>query len=171
MAYRNRRRAAINGIKNLAVAAMATAIATLLGACSNYESLPPQAIDREYHVLMVTVGQGDLKLFLIKAFEVDGKVAMCGGFTSGGSAISNNASRTFADVSQVYLDGTKIGNSDFLNMMPVYFRQGDSPEDVWTELLAKQPATNCVKSDIDWRPQFRDGEFESKGPSSVTVFD
>jgi len=57
---------------------IASAVMALLAGCSSYEKLPQQNANRDYQVYMVTTGTGgDLTLFLIKAFEVDGKVAMC----------------------------------------------------------------------------------------------
>lgn len=164
--------AGIRAVRNPAKVALAiVTIATLVG-CSSYEKLPQQNANRDYQVYMVTTGNGgDLTLFLIKAFEVDGKVAMCGGFTSGSSALAKNIDRNFADISQVYLDGTKLGNSDFLIRMPIHFRQGDDPEEGWTRLASEEPATNCVKTNVDWRPEFANAEIERKGPSTVRGFD
>ena len=156
--------------KLIRITSVVMAFAALAG-CSSYEKLPQQNVDGDFKVFMVTTGHGDLTLYLIKAFEMDGKVAMCGGYTSGSNPASNNISRQFADISQVYLDDTKLGNSDFLIMMPIYLREGVESEEVWAELESKRPATNCVKTEIDWRPEFANAKFERKGPNSVKVFD
>lgn len=144
----------------------------VVAACSSYEKLDQQAVDEDYQVFSVTHGRGgDLKLFLIKAFEYDGKTAMCGGFTKGNTALSSNMGRNWADVSQVYLDDVKLGNADFLVEMPIYLRIGDDPKEIWTKMARERPATNCVKTDVDWRPSFEQAKFERKGPNRITGFD
>lgn len=143
-----------------------------LAGCTGYEKLPQQTVDGQYRFFMVTTGSGgDLNIYLIKSFEVDGKVAMCGGYTRGSSALSNQISRNFADISQVYLDGTKLGNSEFMNELPVHFREGDEIEVIADKLRREKPAANCVKTEVDWRPEFAEAEFERKGPQSVSGFD
>lgn len=163
--------AAVNRSWKTAKLVPATLMLAALVGCSGYDKLPQQNVDDDYQVFLTTVGGGDLTVYLIKAFEVDGKVAMCGGFTSGSSALGKNIDRNFADISQVYLDGIKIGNGDFMVVMPVHFRQGVESAEFWTRIAAEKPATNCVKTNVDWRPEFADAEFQRKGPNSVRGFD
>ncbi len=149
------------------------AVFALLVACSSYEKLPPQSADSDYKVFSVTSsGSGEIKIYLIKAFEDNGKTAMCGGYTSGSSALSSKLSRTWADISQIYLDGSKLGNADFMIEMPVYsIKEGVDPKELWARIASKKPATGCVRSEVDWRPEFLNAGFERKGPNSIRDFD
>jgi len=159
-------------VSQAAKAAFGVTTLAVLAGCSSYERLPQQSVDGDYTVFSVTGGgHGDLKLFLLKAFEDDGKTALCGGFTSGVSAISTNLGYDWANVSQIYLDDVKLGNADFMAAMPVYLRVGDDPKEIWTELARKKPTTNCVRTEVDWQPSFLDAKFERKGPNRIRGFD
>ncbi len=57
--------------------------AVLAGCSSDYETLSSQPFDTEYEIFSVLSRAGNLDLFLIKAFESDGKVALCGGVHEG----------------------------------------------------------------------------------------
>jgi len=159
-------------VSKAAKAAYGVTILAVLAGCSSYEKLPQQSVDQDYKVFSATGGtSGDLKLFLLKAFEDDGKTALCGGFTSGASAISTNLGYDWANVSQIYLDDVKLGNADFMTAMPVYLKVGDDPKEIWTELARKKPVTNCVRTGVDWQPSFLDAKFERKGPNRISGFD
>lgn len=148
------------------------AVIALLAGCSSYEKLPKQSFDDEYRVFSAISFTGKTDYFFIKPYEFEGKLAMCGGYTQGGTSFATQGSRRWADISQIYVDGSKIGNADFMVEMPVYgLEPGRDPKEMWLELVTKKSATRCVKSDVDWNPKLQKAKFERKGPSSIRVFD
>lgn len=153
-------------------AGFAAIVLLVLAGCSSYENLPKQSFDSDYKVFSALNFTGRVDYFFIKPYEFEGKLAMCGGYTKGGSNFATMGSRTWADISQIYIDGSKIGNADFMIEMPVYgLEPGRDPKEMWLELVTKKPATRCVKSDVDWKPELLKAKFERKGPNSIKVFD
>lgn len=145
----------------------------VLAGCSGYEKLPQQSFDEDYKVFSVTSGKsGSLNVFFIKAFESDGKVGMCGGYTRGESSFGKQGSRYWADISKVKIGDTQIGSAEFMNEMPLYgFRGSQDFEDFSERLLESTPTTNCVRSDVPWRAEFESMEIERTGPNKVRIYD
>lgn len=145
----------------------------LAAACSSYEKLPQQTLDGEYKIMSVISGKsGSMNIFFVKPFEVDGLVAMCGGYTRGESSFAKQAARNWADVSNIRLDGTEIGNASFMNEMPIYgVRESVEYSDFIEALLEQAPTTNCVRTKVPWKPEYAGAEIERTGPNTIRVFD
>ncbi len=167
-----------NKIENIAFrfpvlrAGLVAAMLVALAGCSSYEAAPEQSFDDNYRVFTALQIGRRTNYYFIKPYELDGKLAMCGGYTQGATTFSDLGSRNFADISQIYVDGSKIGNSDFMIEMPVFgLETGRDPKEMWLELVTKKPATRCVKSDVDWKPELLKAKFERKGPNRIVIFD
>lgn len=153
-------------------AALAAGLA-LLSACSgDYEKISSQPYDTEYDVFSVVGWSGNLDVFLIKSFEWEGMVALCGGYTRGTSPFATIGNRRWADASQIYIRDTKIGTGEFLAQMPVPgFKQGGDPKALFLALLEEPPAVPCVRSRVPWKAEYRSAKLERRGPKRITVAD
>jgi len=145
----------------------------VLAGCSSYEFLPEQSLDENYKIFSVIQNKsGSLNVFFIKPFESEGNLAMCGGYTRGDSSFGKQGSRYWADVSKVKLGDTQIGSAEFMNEMPVYgFRDSQDLTGFVAQVLEKTPATNCVRSDVPWDPEFATIQIERTGPKRIRIFD
>ena len=154
-------------------AAVLAVVAALLAGCSSgYEKISSQPYDTDYEVFSVLSSRGNLSIFLIKAFEADGKVALCGGYTKGTSSFSTMGNRRWADISHVYLGDTKIGTAEFMAQMPVYgFRDGEDPKAMFIALQQKNPSLPCVRSKVPWKAEFESAKIERRGAKRITVQD
>jgi hypothetical protein len=148
-------------------------VVLFVAGCSTYAYLPEQNVDGDYKVFSVIENKsGVYNIFVVKLFESDGKVAMCGGYTRGESSFSTQGARNWADISKIKVGDTVVGNADFMDEMPVYgFRDSAEFESFISRLLETAPATNCVRSDVAWQPEFETMEIERTGPNSIRVFD
>lgn len=148
-------------------------VSVLLAGCSNgYEKLSSQPYDTDYEVFSVLNWNGNLDVFLIKAFESEGKVALCGGYTRGTSSFATIGGRRWADMSQVYIEDTKIGTSVFMAQMPVYgFKQGEDPKAMFIALQEKNPSLPCVRSKVPWKAEFESAKVERRGAKRLRVED
>ena len=145
----------------------------VLASCSGYEKLPAESMDGNYKVFSVISGNaGSMNIFFIRLFESEGMLAMCGGYTRGESSFGKQGSRYWADVSKVRLGDTEIGSAEFMNEMPVYgLRDSQEFEEFVAQILEAPPATNCERSDVPWRDEFKIMEIERTGPNTITIFD
>lgn len=142
----------------------------LLSACGGYEKISAQPYDTDYEVFSVVGWSGNVDVFMIKTFESDGMVALCGGYTAGTSPIAKIASRQWADISQIYINDTKIGTGEFLGQMPVYgFKQGGDPKAMFLALQEEAPALPCVRSRVPWRAEYDSAKVNRRGPKRITV--
>ena len=108
----------------------------------------------------------------MKAFESDGKVALCGGYTRGTSSFSTTGNRRWADLSQVYIEDTKIGTAEFMAQLPVYgFKEGEDPKALLIALQEKAPAMPCVRSKIPWKSEYDSTKVQRRGVKRITVID
>jgi len=154
--------------------AAATAIGlALLSACSSgYERISSQPYDTDYEVFSVIGWSGNVDVFMIKSFESEGMVALCGGYTRGTSSFATIGNRRWADSSQIYISDTKIGTGEFLAQMPVYgFKQGGDPKAMFLALQERTPALPCVKSRVPWKAEYESAKVERRGPKRITVAD
>lgn len=154
-------------------AAAPIVISALLAGCSDgYETISAQPYDTDYEVFSVVSRAGNLDLFLIKAFESDGKVALCGGYTLGTSTFSTIGNRRWADISQVYIEDMKIGNASFMAQMPIYgFKEGQDPKALFLTLQEKSPALPCVRSSVPWKAEYGSAKINRRGPKKIRVED
>jgi len=148
-------------------------VSALLASCSDgYETMSAQPYDTDYEVFSVVSRAGNLDLFLIKAFESEGKVALCGGYTLGTSSFSSIGNRRWADLSQVYIEDVKIGQSSFMAQMPVYgFKEGQDPKALFLALLEEPPDLPCVRSRVPWKAEFGSAKIERRGPKRLRIAD
>lgn len=153
--------------------ALAVLMLALLSACSSgYERISAQPYDIDYEVFSVVGWSGNVDVFMIKSFESEGMVALCGGYTEGMSPIAKIANRQWADISQIYISDTKIGTGEFLSQMPVYgFKQGGDPKATFLALQENTPALPCVRSRVQWKAEYDSAKVERRGPKRITVTD
>lgn len=149
------------------------AAALVLAGCSSYEELPRQSVDTDFKVFSAISGKaGAFNVFIIKVFESEGMTAMCGGYTRGESSFGKQGSRYWADVSKVKIGDTYIGGAEFMNEMPVYgFRDRQEYDAFIVRILEEAPATNCVRGDVPWQPEFETMEIERTGPDKIRIYD
>jgi hypothetical protein len=148
-------------------------LSVLIAGCGGgYEKLSSQPYDTDYEVFSVTSWSGQLDVFLVKAFESDGKVALCGGYTHGTSSFSTIGNRRWADLSQVYIEDTKIGTGEFMAQLPVYgFKDGEDPKALFIALQEKTPTMPCVRSKIPWKSEYGSAKLQRRGVKRLTVID
>jgi hypothetical protein len=166
-------RSAAGRLGTVPAAAALVVLSSLLAACSGgYEKLSSQPYDTDYDVFSVLSMRGNLDVFLIKAFESDGKVALCGGYTRGTSSFSTIGNRQWADISHVYIGDTKIGTAEFMAQMPVYgFKDGEDPKAMFIALQEENPSLPCVRSKVAWKAGYENAKIERRGPNRLRVFD
>lgn len=153
-------------------AALLMAAALLAGCSSDYEKLSSQPYDTDYEVFSVLNRAGNLDIFLIKAYESDGMVALCGGYTRGTSSFSMMATRQWADISEIYIEDIKIGNAGFMTQMPVYgFKDGEDPKSMFLALQETGPSLPCVRSKVPWKTEFESAKVERRGATKLRVYD
>ena len=154
-------------------AALLVAGLALLSACSGgYEKMSSQPYDNGYEVFSVVGWSGNLDIFMIKSFESEGMVALCGGYTMGTSSFATIGNRRWAGISQVYIGDTKIGNGEFMAQMPVYgFKRGEDPKALFLALQETNPALPCVRSRVPWKAEYQSAKIERRGPKRITVSD
>lgn len=151
---------------------LAAGLAALAACSSGYENIPPQSYDTEFDVFSVIGWSGNLDVFLIKAFESEGNVALCGGYTTGASSFATIGNRRWADISQVYIDGTKIGTGEFMAQMPVDgFKRGEDPTALFLALQEKNPELPCVRSRVPWKAEYGSAKIERRGSTKIRVED
>jgi len=169
----SRRRGGIAGpVVARCAAVLGVAVVLLAGCGSGYEKISSQPYDADYDVISVVGWSGNVDVFLAKAFESEGKVAMCGGYTTGASSFAAIGNRRWADISQIYVSDTKIGGGEFLAQMPVYgFKQGEDPKAMFLALLEEPPALPCVRSKVPWKAEYGSAKLERRGPKTITVSD
>ncbi|UCH75850.1 MAG: hypothetical protein JSU82_08515 [Rhodospirillales bacterium] len=145
----------------------------MLAACSGgYEKIPSQSYDIDYDVFSVVGWSGNIDVFLIKTFESEGMVALCGGYTRGKTSFATIGNRRWADISEIYIDEVKIGNAEFMSQIPVSgFRQGDDPKDVFIALQEMTPSLPCVRSRVPWKEQYGSTKVERRGATQIVVED
>lgn len=167
----NRRGVAGSGIVRR-VALLATGLAALSACSSGYEKISSQPYDAGYEVFSVVGWSGNLDVFVMKSFESEGMVALCGGYTMGTSSFATIGNRRWADISRVYIGDTKIGNGEFMAQVPVYgFKRGEDPKALFLALQEKTPALPCVRSRIPWKTEYQSVKIERRGPKRITVTD
>ncbi len=80
--------------------------------------------------------------------------------------------RRWADISQVYIDDTRIGTATFMAPVPVYgFKEGGDPKATFLELLGKNPSFPCVRSKIPWKAEYESAKIERRGVKRIRVSD
>ncbi len=152
--------------------ALVVTLVLLAGCSGGYEKLSSQSYDTDYEVFSVLNWSGNLDVFLIKAFESEGKVALCGGYTKGTSSFAVIGGRRWADTSQVYIGETKIGSGEFMAQMPVYgVKQDEDPKAMFIALQEKNASFPCVRSKVPWKADFENAKIERRGPNRIRVFD
>lgn len=154
--------------------AVLIALSALIAGCTSdgYEKLPPQAFDSDYKVFSVvgSLDGSDLDIYLIKAYESEGNVALCGGYTRGRSIGSKMSNREWAVQSKVFIEDVKIGTAVFMDEIPVSgFRESDDPQGMINELAEKKPAMPCVRSNIPWKAGYENAKIERKGPELTII--
>ena len=154
-------------------ATMLTVLSLLIAGCSGgYEELSSQPYDTDYEVFSLTSWSGQVDVFLVKAFESDGKVALCGGYTHGTTSFSTTGNKQWAELSQVYIGDTKIGTGEFMAQLPVYgFKDGEDPKAVFIALQEKSPTMPCVRSKIPWKSEYGSAKLQRRGVQRLTVID
>jgi len=153
-------------------AALLVILALVVGCGSGYEKISAQSYDTDYEVFSLVSRSGNLDVFFIKAFESDGKVALCGGFTQGTSTLSTIGNRRWADISQIYIDDMKIGTASFMAQIPIYgFKEGHDPKALFLALQEKSPAMPCVRSKVLWKAEYESAKIERRGPQTIRVED
>lgn len=145
----------------------------LLSACSGgYEKISSHPYDTDYDVFSVVGWSGNVDVFMIKTFESEGMVALCGGYTRGTSSFATVGNRRWADTSQIYISDTRIGTGEFFKQMPVYgFKQGEDPKAMFLALLEEPPSLTCVRSRVPWKAEYGTAKLERRGPKTITVAD
>ena len=151
-------------------------IALLLSSCmaaTSYKRIASRHADRSYGGSVVSWDGGlGKQYFLIKGFEEDGYLVLCGSYTDGPSSFTEKGGRERADLSTIYIGDKKIVSSSFMRGKAItgFKSMASTTTD---EYLSKvmEMEVDCIKTEIKYEPQFSYERIYIRGPKHLTVFD
>jgi hypothetical protein len=151
----------INGFGSL------IAVSILLVGCTGYESLSKQSVDESFTVLGLSWAGGNSTLIVLKAFESDNRLAVCGSRTaSGGSDVHAQLEQQFFDRASVVIGEEDIGPLSFVSRVP---KSGLEVREEMDRYVAAQWSgnANCVRTKLPWKENYLEKAISYKGPSRV----
>ena len=159
----------IRTISSFRFAAMLFLSLGVLTGCSGYEKLAQDTLDKDYTVRGIRWTAGTTTLVFMKAFDNQGKLAICGAYTASNHAdLVGEAVRQFFGTANMYIGEERIGSLSFTNSVPwrgvKWVVRGD--EVIVTE--SSEPA-NCVKTGKDWKEPYGNDPITFQGPKRITV--
>jgi hypothetical protein len=123
----------------------AAAMFAASGGCSSLTSLSPQPVDgsflRSDGQFWTQNGSHPITT-LVKAFERDGKVALCGAYVVDGGSFAQLAVTRQLWRQDVMIDTVPLGTASFFRVSGV----GDDP--------AGRVEADCVATAVPWEPRF-----------------
>ena len=144
-------------------------LSVLIVGCSGYEKLQQDTLDKDYTVRGINWTSGEVTLIFMKAFDNQGKLAICAAYTgSKHTDLSGLGTRQFFDTANMYIGEERIGPLSFTDLVPWravrLVVQGD--EIVVTE---SKESANCVQTGKDWKESYGADPITFRGPKRVTV--
>ncbi|MEM7742908.1 MAG: hypothetical protein AAF409_04275 [Pseudomonadota bacterium] len=119
------------------------AVVVLAGCAVRGTPISGQVVDRSYSVGGFSWQSGATVFVLMKTFNSDGKVGLCGAWTArGGANLVSHLHTQALEAGSVILDGSRVHQG-------LRFMKWHAPDQ---KLGGK--ATNCIRTGTDWRPGF-----------------
>lgn len=141
----------------------------LLAGCSGYEKLAQDTLDKDYTVRVINWTTGMTTLVFMKAFNTQGKLAICGAYTASKHAdLSGQAVRQYFDTANMYIGEERIGPLSFTDSVRWRGVKWVVSGDEVVVTGSSEPA-NCVKTAKDWKESYGNGPIVFKGPGRITV--
>lgn len=156
-------------LRPICVAVAVSLVACLFAGCSGYERLAPDTLDNDYTVRGIRWTSSTITLVFMKAYNHQGKLAICGAYTATKHAdLAGEGVRQFIDTANMYIGEERIG--------PLSFTDSVSPSKIrWVvqgnEVIvthSSEPA-NCVMTGKDWKETYGREPIDFKGPKRITV--
>lgn len=152
----------------IALAAVLAAIMILAG-CSGYEKLAQDTVDKDYTVRGIKWTSGTTTLIFMRAFNNQGKLAICGAYTASKHAdLAGEAVRQFFDTANMYIGEERIGPLSFTNSVPWRGVKWVVRDDEIIVTESSEPA-NCVVTGKDWKEPYGRDPITFQGPTRITV--
>lgn len=142
-------------------------MSTMLVGCAGYESLSKQSVDEGFTVLGLSWASGNSTLIVLKAFESDDRLAVCGSRTaSGGGDAHAQLEQQFFNQASVVIGEEDIGPLAFVSSVP---RSGLEVREEMDRYVATQWSgnANCVRTKLPWKESYLEKAISYKGPSRV----
>ena len=142
--------------RNLSLAVVLVFSIFVSGCASTSKStLPGDSIDGSYSPTGMKWTNGGYIYMAVKAFEMNGKTAVCGAYLIGDDRVGEEANQEVITNGRILLADTLIlRNVGFFQRLPF---EGDNMR------LQGRP-TNCVLTSAAWRPEFAAAEPEFDYP-------
>ena len=141
----------------------------VLTGCAGYEKLAQDTLDKDYTVRGIRWTDGKTTLIFMKAFNDQGKLAICGAYTGSQHADwSSRGDKQYFDTANMYIGEERIGPLSFTNTVPwrgVKWRLQDD-EIVVTDT---NESANCVRTGKDWKDSYASDPITFKGPKRIRV--
>ena len=127
------------------MAAAASAAMFAVGGCSSLTSLPPQPVDAKYIAsngeLWTRNGSHPITT-LVRVFERDGKVALCGAYVVGGGNFVQLLVTHQLWRQDIMIDNVPLGTASFFRVSGAEDEPGGRRE------------ADCVATAVPWEPRF-----------------
>lgn len=143
-------------------------LSVLTAGCTGYERISKQTVDENYTVLALNWQQGESTLIVLKAFENEDRLAVCGSRTrSGGSDFHAMLEEQFFNQASVVIGGEDIGPLGFINQVP---RSGLEIEEEKAGYVVKQWSgmASCVRTEMPWQDDYLEAAIDFRGPERVS---
>lgn len=144
-------------------------VAFVIAGCSGYERLAPDTLDKDYTVRGIRWNTGSVTLVFMKAYDHQGKLAVCGAYTATKHTdLTGEGTRQFFNTANMYIGEERIGSLSFTDSVsPTRVRWVDQGDKIRVTNASEQ--ANCVKTGKDWKESYDDDPILFKGPTRITV--
>ena len=143
-------------------------LSVLTAGCTGYERISKQTVDENYTVLALNWQKGESSLIVLKAFNSEDRLAVCGSRTrSGGSDVHAQLEQQFFDRASVTIGGEDIGPLGFISQVP---RSGLEIKEEKAGYLVKQWSgkASCVRTEMPWQDDYLEAAIDFRGPNRVS---
>lgn len=142
----------------------------ILAGCAGYEAVASRSIDDKFELYAFTWTSGTVTAVALSAFEDDGRLALCGAYTSDIGSFDKQKTRQYFDTSNIYIGEDRVGPMSFANSISVSHRHFAQDPDEIPNVLSAHKA-NCVRTKTAWETRFANEKISWKGPRRIVVFD
>ena len=145
-------------------------LAAALAGCSGYESLSPRPIDQDFSLYTLNWTTGNKTAVALAAFKDEGRVTLCGAYTTDIGNFEKQANRQYFNTSNIYIGEERIGPMSFVNSIQIpQLMLLQDPGKVAVVLSSLK--ANCVRTKVEWEARFAAEKVNWKGPRRIVVFD
>ena len=157
------------GIRRHMLVSCIAGTAMFLAGCTAYEKLASDQLDGDYTVSGVRWTNGRTTLIFMKAYEHEGRLAVCSAYTgTAHSDWNSQGDRQYFDTANIYIGDERIGPLSFSNTVSwADVKLMTRGEEI--VVTRSDEAANCVLTDKKWKAAYGTEPISFQGPSRIRV--